>query len=279
MRRQRDWFWRIKAIGQGPDYVFIATFAQANAENLAKLVQRHLPHGHVYEEDSVNHQYKCERYASYIDTYTHKRLMDMRENGKRENFYYYGEITVCDHNLTIQHVLSGGAYGGTDLILALAQSTELTLHEWKVAYNGYSWGEVAKGTTSEELIDYLYWQELPDQKPDFEKIETELRAVLMRPEFSEVLELGEFRVGEWMCQALLLFKIRQRPDYDAIIKTVTSKCQVPGFKVYDLGSYPAPKDSPFMDLGQYVQFGYCYDSGYDYEDEFTEQRRQNYKDR
>jgi hypothetical protein len=159
MSKKRDWFWQIQEMGQGPDYVFIATFDPSDAELLAEMVDHHLPPGFVHNQNFINSERRssCVIYKNYLDQHTHERLVAMRKSGEQENIWYNGEIEVCNHQLIIENVLAGGIYGETKLVIAIAQSPDLRLQEWKVAYSGYSWGEVACGTSAASLLDYLQY--------------------------------------------------------------------------------------------------------------------------
>ena len=159
MSKQRSWFWQIEEIGNGPNYFFYATFDKSDAERLPILVRQHLPSIYVYTEEGFfpgnAHFSDCVVYERYCDQHTYDRALQMKKSGIQESIYYYAEIQVCDHQLFIDHVLSGGIYDDTALVIALAQSPDLTLNEWKVGYNGYSWGEVARGASSLSLLAYL----------------------------------------------------------------------------------------------------------------------------
>lgn len=154
----REWFWQIEELRQGPDYVFLATFAPHQAQRLAQLVRQHVPPGFVPNTNFINPQRRdpCMVYASYLDQHTHERLVAMRANQTVENVYYSGEIEVRDHQLVIANILAGGPYGETPLLIALAQAPDLTLQEWVVGYNGYAWGEVARGNNAASLLTYLH---------------------------------------------------------------------------------------------------------------------------
>jgi hypothetical protein len=161
MSKKRDWFWQIKEMGQGPDYVFIATFDPSDAKHLAEVVDYHLPSGFVHNQDFINSDRRssCIIYKDYLDQHTYDRLVAMKEDGEQKNIWYNSEIEVCNHQFMIENVLAGGMYGETELMIALAKSPDLTLQEWKVAYSGYSWGEVACGTSAASLLDYLHYEE------------------------------------------------------------------------------------------------------------------------
>jgi hypothetical protein len=277
MRGQRDWFWQILETGKGPDCFFTATFDPSNAQRLAELVQRHLPDGFVRDEDFYTPQRrpKYMTYDSYLDSRTYNRMVAMRESGQEQVVSGVGEIEVRDHEFIISHYDS--FYDEKELVMTIAQSSDLMLREWKVTYGGnlYAWGELAKGTTAQELIDYLHWKELPDEKPDFEQIKIELQNAMLQAEISEVFELGEFVVGDWLCQALILYKHEPFPDAWSLFETlvvepVSHKCQVPGNA--RRGSSPVPQDKSIAAYGNYIQFGYARWSGHEYEDEFQDYR-------
>jgi hypothetical protein len=161
MSKYRSWFWQIKEMGQGPDYVFIARFAKSDAERLAAMVHQNLPSSYVYNSDFVysNRCRDCNVYASYLDRHTFDRLTEMKKRKKQENIYYSGEIEVCDRQFRIENVLIGGMYDETDLVIAIAKAPDLTLQEWIVAYSGYSWGEVNRGSNAAELLTYLQYED------------------------------------------------------------------------------------------------------------------------
>ncbi len=283
MRKQRDWFWQIKETGQGPDYFLSATFGPSNAERLVAIVPQHLPAGFVPDEEFfvAQNRAKYRIYDCYIDQHSYNRLVALQEKGDELFLSYYGTIEVRDHELLISHYC-GFYYDEGELVMAIAESSDLTLQEWKVTYGGnlYAWGEVAGGTSAEELLDYLHWKELPDAKPDFKQIRIELEKVLAQPEISEQFELREFLVGDWLCQALMLWKI---PPYlggsdlsKAVVEPVSQKCQVPGSG--RRGGSPISPDYPIATYGEYIQFGYAHWSGYDHKDEFQEYRYQVWRD-
>ena len=159
MNKQRSWFWQIKEMGNGPDYFFCATFDKSDAERLAVLVRHHLPSIYVHDAERVfsgnAHFSDCVVCEHYCDQHTYNRALQMKKIGIQQNIYYFADIQVCDHQLAIYHGLSGGMYDDTTLVIALAQSPDLTLNEWKLGYNGYSLCEVARGTNALSLFAYL----------------------------------------------------------------------------------------------------------------------------
>jgi hypothetical protein len=165
MIKSREWFWQIQDMGQGPDFVFIATFVSSDADRLAAVVRDNLSPGFVDNKDFIDSPRRSDSriYDNYVDQHTHNRFVSRQEHGEQESIWYYGEIEVRDHQLMIQEVLAGGIYGGTSLIIAVSQSPNLMMKEWKVAYNGYSWGEVAQGSSALSLLDYLQFSDGPDE--------------------------------------------------------------------------------------------------------------------
>lgn len=159
MTKNREWFWEIEAMKKGPDFVFVATFSPSDTEKLARLVEDYLPAGFIKNEELSQFQNAGDAkvYHSYLDEHTYHRLIEMQETGNQENIWYYGEIEVRDHVLTIQQVLAGGMYKETSLILALAQASHLTWQAWKVIYGDASWGwnEAAQGHDASSLLAYL----------------------------------------------------------------------------------------------------------------------------
>jgi len=153
----RDWFWQIREIGQGPDFVFSATFDESDAERLARVVRQHMPPTFVHNTDFIDadRRGRSARYTSYLDQHTHARQVELRDSATQASIWYYGEIEVGDHQLIVNIVLLGSGYGETALIAAVAQSPDVTLQTWQVAYSGYAWGEVARGTSAASLLEYL----------------------------------------------------------------------------------------------------------------------------
>jgi hypothetical protein len=163
MMKNREWFWEIEEMKKGPDFVFLATFAPSDAEKLARLVADHLPSGFIENKEFSQFQNAgdVKVYHSYLDEHTYHRLIEMQETGNKENIWYYGEIEIRDHVLTIQQVLAGGMYKETPLIVALAQACNLTWQEWRIIYGDSSWGwsEAARGNDASSLLDYLHYSD------------------------------------------------------------------------------------------------------------------------
>jgi hypothetical protein len=155
MSRKR-WHWQIDELGQGPDYVFKMEFAPP-AETLHALVARQLPRSYVTNDlaprpPRFGH---AASYSAYVDRNTYAQLRAMQISGVQKSLWFHGRIEVVDHRIIIRHVLAGGMYDETELILSLARSPELTLTSWQIAYAGYEWGDVAAGASAAELLEYL----------------------------------------------------------------------------------------------------------------------------
>ena len=159
MTHPHSWFWQIKETGGGPDYFFSATFIPSDGARLADIVKCYLPVFYVYDADNIfsgnAHFEGCGTYERYCDQHTYERVRQLKVSNTQENIYHYAEIQVCDHQLYISHVLSGGTYDDTALVTALAQSPDLTLKEWTIGYSGYATGIVAHGVDSQSLLSYL----------------------------------------------------------------------------------------------------------------------------
>lgn len=158
MRQSREWFWEIEQAGQGPDYIFTARFAAGEAEHLAGVVRAHLPPNFAPTPDFFDAQRRAAHtlYTHYLDQHTYDRLVAQQASASRENIWYYGEIEVCDHELTVRNILAGGRYGETGFILAVIQSAGLTVQAWQVAYGGdMGGGEIAQGSDAASLVAYL----------------------------------------------------------------------------------------------------------------------------
>ena len=178
-------------------------------------------------------------------------------------------MSVCDNRLRIEQVLGGRSSTEveTDFILRLVRSKELTLHQWKIAYSGYSWGEVAQGTSTEELIDYLHLKDLPEHQPDFATVEETLMKVLFEPEIKEKFRFGGFWVREWLCQARILYR-DQNQHPDEVMELVGARCDLPCHRTR-ICEAPHFKfmNSP---IGEFVQWGYSREVGYDHDNEFPD---------
>ena len=161
MSEFRDWFWEITQLRQGPDYGFFATFDADDAEPLADLVRHHALPNFRHEADAKpSNSQICANHISYIDEHTYERVEAARVAGEEVSIWYYTHIEVCDCTLASSRILSGSQHPAqpqtdTGLIVALAQSPKLTLVEWKIVYNGYSYGLVESGASAEKLLAYL----------------------------------------------------------------------------------------------------------------------------
>ncbi|MEO0457619.1 MAG: hypothetical protein AAF152_13715 [Cyanobacteria bacterium P01_A01_bin.114] len=156
---RREWFWKIEQLRQGPDYYFCATFEPTDAVNLAAIVRQNLPASFVHNETFVDahDQQKHVIYDAYLDKRAYDKLVAMEKGGEPQNIWFLGSIKVRDHELFVSHMLAGVEYGETDLIVAIAQSPNLTLRKWRVSYggDGYASGEAASGASTTELLEYL----------------------------------------------------------------------------------------------------------------------------
>lgn len=159
MRKQRDWYWQIRKTGGGPNYYFAATFAPDDAQSLSTLVSQHLPSDFVlnkefFDPDTYQHDLL---YENYLDTRTYEKMLDAKKTDEPASTWIYSQIDVIDHKLYIEITFGVDWYDQTNFIIALVTSPDLTLCNWQVAGggDGYNWVEVAQGSSTDELLDYL----------------------------------------------------------------------------------------------------------------------------
>ena len=153
----RRWHWQIDQLEQGPDYVFKMTFLCSDSARLHQLVREHLPPHYVTSdiEPRPARFSQAAAFSGYVDAVTYARCRAMQTSGIRQSIYHYGQIEVIDHEVHIRHVLAGGMYDESGLILSLLRAPELTLTYWHVAFAGYQWGDVASGRCATTLLEYL----------------------------------------------------------------------------------------------------------------------------
>lgn len=105
---------------------------------------------------------------------------------------------------------------------------------------------------------------LPDKKPDFNKVEGELREALSKPENAELFELMKFNHDDWICRASILEKY-EKPSSEHwsrlqdIVNRVSISCAIPGRQ----SGWVADPEDPSRFIGTYIEFGYSNDLGYD----------------
>ncbi|MFB2970456.1 hypothetical protein ACE1CD_15905 [Aerosakkonema sp. BLCC-F183] len=157
-----NWFWEIELNRAGPDYLFLATFKPSEGLQLAEEVrQQPLPgfkHYTATNSPCWLHNHNAS-YDLYMDEYHYEQLVANIEGKNAANIWIYNIITVCGCDLKIERGY-GGSLGGeveTDLILKLSHSPNLTIVKWAVVCggNGYNYTDMATGTSTAELLDYL----------------------------------------------------------------------------------------------------------------------------
>ncbi len=160
-----NWFWEVELNRTGPDYLFFATFKPTDAPQLAELVRKHsLPgfkHYRATNSPCWLHNHNA-TYDLYIDEYHYEQMVANIEGKNPGNVWIYNIITVCESDLKIERGY-GGSVGGeveTDFIVKLSQSPNLTMVKWAVVYggDGYNYTNMATGTSTAELLDYLVAQ-------------------------------------------------------------------------------------------------------------------------
>ena len=158
------WHWQIRALGQGPDYYFWATFRPDEADPLAALVAQHRPPDFLHHL-AARPPHHTIRYAQYVDRRTYEKLQ-AQAKGEDIRVWLAATIEVCDHSLCVSNLLGGGDYGETPLLIKLAQTSELILQHWRVSYggDGYTGGDVAHGDDADSLLTYLSAANSADSK-------------------------------------------------------------------------------------------------------------------
>jgi hypothetical protein len=160
----RDWFWQLAAAANGPDWLFAATFAPADAARLAKLARQHGLPGFVYQQITdrpCRVHLQPHAYDLYADARNAAALTANIADSESRNIWAYHAIEVCGPQMSIERGYGGypDSHGATetDLIRRLAQAPELMLVRWEVGYGGqgYPAGQVASGGTAAELLAYL----------------------------------------------------------------------------------------------------------------------------
>lgn len=172
----KNWFWEIQECRQGPHYYFNATFALSDAECLVALVRQHSLSGFVHCQFVGNLiNAPCGRcnyqgaYDLYIDQYNYsENFISRLESGKYTITCLHSQwniIGVCGNELAIEYG-SGGITDthnetGTSLIVAIAQSPEVTLVDWQVNSGGEGYQPVGFGIgkSATELLAYLQIKE------------------------------------------------------------------------------------------------------------------------
>jgi hypothetical protein len=112
-------------------------------------------------------------------------------------------------------------------------------------------------------------KKLPEEKPDFAKVEEALRATVAAPELSALVTLDGFEAREWVAEAKLResFVERSKTNWDkiyAMVEAVSAQCGIPGRMA---GWYSDPEDWR-RHIGSTLHFGYSSEVGYDHQNDF-----------
>lgn len=276
----QDWFWEIQECGQGPHYYFSATFAPSDAKRLAALVRQHPLSGFErchFVGKLINAPCgDCNTpgsYDLYVDQSNYAEVMSGIQRDEpivTVAHCVWQIIGVCDRNFGIESGYGGitGTENQTDtsLLVALAQSPELTLVDWRVVSGGDGYASVffRTGTSAAELLAYLQMQ---PEKPDFLKIERELRLALSDPALSKIYRLGECKINGWRLEAIVLHDIQKTTssyggegwdmtphtsELSKVAQTVSDKCKVPGCA----GGAAHALNDFYTLIGSHLSFGY-----------------------
>lgn len=159
----RNWFWKVKEEGGGPDYLFRAIFEPGDEARLIEEV-RQLPLPGFVLDDIVFEEPLALSKADlrFFNDRAYQSLAEQRDSGQRKNIWVYHFISVNGHKLFIErgyggHVGSECDAAETALLAMLAQSNEVTLTTWEVRQSGNGSGDraLAQGTSPAELLAYL----------------------------------------------------------------------------------------------------------------------------
>ncbi len=150
MRNYRDWFWQLEASGLGPDHFIVVRFLPSQAETLLRVACQFMPIGFVAESVSEGRR-------RFIDQRTFEGLKSMLEVGATSNIYISSSIDVRDGILTIENTYARHEDGETAFLMAVLQSSDLSLQHWRVfaGGSGYDSIEVARGEGAALFVEYL----------------------------------------------------------------------------------------------------------------------------
>lgn len=162
MTSQPVWFRELESAGKGPDWIFSASFAPENGQQLGELFRALLPHGftsyRAQQRQCSIHSRSCD-YDLYIDDHQAETITALLEDRLQQNVYIFHTIQLCGNEL--QLVRGYGGYPGqhgdeeTRCIHTLAQVPTLT--DWSISYGGdaYPFETWRQGMGSTELLKFL----------------------------------------------------------------------------------------------------------------------------
>ena len=124
-------------------------------------------------------------------------------------------------------------------------------------------GKIAEGSFSYK------GKKLPDEKPDFSKVEIALKAALETPELSALVTLDSFEEKDWVAEAKLREKFAERSRVNwekvyAMVEAVSARCGVTG----RMACWYADPEDWRRHIGSTLHFGYSHEVGYDHENDF-----------
>jgi hypothetical protein len=148
----------------GPDFLFVAAFAPANAAGLALAVRQfdfqHFARHAATDQYCRQHAQQCS-YDLYIDTRNYLSIVGNIQGPQTVNVWIYHTIAVCRESLSIER--GYGGYGDSyqaeerRLLRWLVQIRQLEPQSWKALSggDGYAYTAIAAGSSGAELLDYL----------------------------------------------------------------------------------------------------------------------------
>jgi hypothetical protein len=152
----RDWFWELEASGLGPDHFFVVQFVPNPSNHLLPVVQQFMLTGFVPETRimSTHEQIGSQR---FIDQHTFDALKTRRETGIRTNIYISSSVEVHDETLSLDNTYSRHEDGETAFLIAVFQSTNLTVQGWRVFAGGSGFDsiKVARGQNAVSFLEYV----------------------------------------------------------------------------------------------------------------------------
>ena len=134
----------------GPDHFIEVRFLPNQAETLLRVARHFMPVGFVADglADDCQH---------FIDQRTFDALKSMQDSGVTNNIYISSSIEIRGDILSIENTYARHEDGETAFLMAVFQSSDLSLQDWRVfaGGSGYDSVEVAQGEGATSFLEYL----------------------------------------------------------------------------------------------------------------------------